>query len=322
MKLIIQIPCFNEENTLSLTLKNIPKKIDGTNKIEIQIIDDGSTDKTLNIAKQYKVDHIVVFKKRQGLAAAFKAGVDNALQNGADIVVNTDADNQYSGQDIGKLVEPIINGKAEIVIGCRPINKHQEFSFIKKCLQKFGSFVLRKLSNTNVKDATSGFRAYSRESLLHLNIYSRFSYTIETLIQAGYNNLKVDSVDIHVNPKTRESRLFNNIFEFIWKQFKTILIIFFVYKSNIFFNTISFISFLLSFILIMRYIILVKFYNAPSNLFWPSIIFSAILTVMSLIFYITGVLATLIATSRKLNEEILYRMRKTETLNYDKNKLI
>lgn len=317
MKLIIQIPCYNEEKTLPQTLSELPKKIDGIDTIEIQIIDDGSTDNTLKVAKIIGVDHIVRFKQNRGLAAAFKAGVDNALNSGADILVNTDADNQYCGEDIEKLVRPIINGKSDIVIGCRPIDNHPEFSFFKKKLQRFGSWVLRKVSKTSIRDAASGFRAYSKDSLLHLNIYSDFSYCMETLIQTGLCNLKISGVDIRVNRKTRESRLFNSIAEYIFRQGKTITIIFILYRANWFFNFISLIIFSVSFFLAARYAFLIIVYGAPAGNFWPTIILSGILLAISIQVYLTGIIASLISSNRKLSEEIIYRVRKLETS--DKN---
>ncbi len=211
MKLIIQIPCYNEEQTLPETFRDLPKSIAGVDLIEVQIIDDGSKDKTIEVAKQLGVHHIVKVKGNRGLANAFKLGVENAIQQGADILVNTDGDNQYRGDQIALLVRPIIEGRAEVVIGSRPIVDHPEFSFIKKKLQLLGSWFLRKVSGLNVRDATSGFRAYSRKALLQTNVYTQFSYTLETLIQAGFNKFAVESVDIQINSKTRPSRLFKNI---------------------------------------------------------------------------------------------------------------
>ena len=207
MKLIIQIPCFNEEQTLPETIGDLPKEIEGVDTIEYQVINDGSTDNTVEVAKSLNVHHVISFPHNRGLALAFRAGVDHALEQGADILVNTDADNQYCGQDIEKLVRPILEGKSEIAIGCRPIKDHPEFSWVKRTLQRFGTWVVNKASGMDVLDATSGFRAYSRSELLHLNLYSSFSYTLETIIQAGYRGSRISSIPINVNQKTRESRL-------------------------------------------------------------------------------------------------------------------
>ena len=313
MKLIIQVPCYNEEKTLPITLADLPKQIEDIDLIEVQIIDDGSTDRTVEVARQAGVHHIVSFKKNRGLAAAFKAGVDNAIAHNADILVNTDGDNQYKGSDIPGLIQPILSGKADMVVGCRPIEDHPEFSFVKKKLQRLGSWVLRKLSNTTIRDAASGFRAYDRNAMLSLNVYSRFSYCMETLIQAGQSNLKVVGVDIGVNPKTRGSRLFSNIFQYVWKQSKTIVGIFILYRANWFFNFVSVIFFLVSLLFIIRYVILTAFFGAPAASFWPTVIFSGILFVVAFQVFLTGLVASLISSVRKLSEDTNFRIKKLET---------
>lgn len=318
MKLIIQIPCYNEEKTLPVTLAGLPKEIDGIDTIEVQIIDDGSTDRTIEVARKFGVDYIVSFKKNRGLAAAFKAGVDNALRNNADVLVNTDGDNQYYGGDIIELIRPIINGEADIVIGCRLISAHPDFSLFKKNLQRIGSWVLGKISNTGIRDVTSGFRAYNREAMLHMNIFSVFSYCLETLIQAGYNNLKISNVDIRVNPKTRESRLFKSNFEYILKSLKTIISIFIIYRSNFFFTFISLLMLFFCAALFFRYLILISLFNSPAGSFWPSIIVAGIFLTAGIFFYLTGILATLIASNRKLEEDIIYRIKKIEIGRLDK----
>lgn len=323
VKLIIQIPCYNEEKTLPLTLADLPQDIEGIDVIELQIIDDGSTDRTVEVAKKAGVHHIVSFKKNRGLAAVFKAGVDNALANKADILVNTDGDNQYRGKDIAKLVQPIIKGEADMVVGCRPIEEHPEFSFLKKKLQMIGSWVLRKVSNTTVRDAASGFRAYDKNAMLSLNIYSRFSYCMETLIQAGLSNLKIASVDIDVNPKTRESRLFKNIFQYVWKQAKTMAGIFILYRANWFFNFVAMFFFMASLLLIGRYVILTVFFGAPAAAFWPTVIFAAILFAIAFQVFLTGLVASLISSVRKLSEDTNYRIKKleAETLKQENPKI-
>ena len=310
MKLIIQIPCYNEESTLPLTFAEFPKIIEGIDKIETQIIDDGSTDHTSKVAKEIGVDHIIKLNKNKGLGFAFKIGAENAIKHGADVLVNTDGDNQYKGSYIKNLVKPIIENQADLVIGCRSIKDHQEFSFIKKILQIVGSFVVRKLSKTKIKDTSSGFRAYSQEALLNLNIHSNYSYCLESLIQLGLKNLKVVGVDIQVNKKTRHSRLFSNIFEYIFKQVKIIINVFLVYRSNLIFNFLALISFLSSVLLLLRYLFLTFYNSAPSEGFWPSLVFAISIFSLSVILYFFGIIASLSITNRILLEEILYTSKK------------
>jgi len=313
MKLIIQIPCYNEEKTLPLTLADLPKSIKGVDRIETQIVDDGSTDGTIETAKRLGVNHIVRFKHNKGLAMAFKAGVDNALAQGADILVNTDGDNQYCGADIAKLVEPIVNGTSDMVIGCRPIDTHPEFSFFKKKLQRLGSWVLRKVSNTTVEDASSGFRAYSREAMIHINVFSSFSYCLETIIQAGYDNLKITTCDIRINRRTRPSRLFRNLIQYLWKSGKTILNIFLLYRSTQLFSFLSLIFLLAGFALVARYLFLISFSSSVAGTFWPTIVLAGVLLAISFQMFLTGLLASLISSNRKLSEEVLLKLRKMES---------
>lgn len=230
MKLIIQIPCFNEENTLPETVRNIPRNIPGVDKVEILIIDDGSTDRTVETARRIGVDHIIRNVSNKGLAQTFITGLDACLKRGADIIVNTDGDNQYKGEDIKKLVAPILDGNAEMVIGDRETGKVKQFSRLKKFLQKTGSAVVSKLAGVEIPDAVSGFRAFSRKAAIRMNVISSYSYTIETVIQAGKKNLTVVSVPIRINPKTRESRLFTSIPEFISSQLSTMLRTYVMYQ--------------------------------------------------------------------------------------------
>ena len=211
MKLIIQIPCYNEADTLEIALNDLPKHIDGIDEIEYLIIDDGSTDKTVEVAVNWGVHHVVHFARNKGLAKGFMAGLDACLSYGADIIVNTDADNQYCGEDIAELVKPILNGTADIVIGERPIDKTPHFSWIKKKLQHFGSWVVRLASRTGVPDAPSGFRAFSRDAAMHINVVNEYTYTLETIVQAGRGKMAVTSVPIRTNPQLRESRLFHSM---------------------------------------------------------------------------------------------------------------
>ena len=226
MKLIIQIPCYNEEENLAKTINNLPKKIKGIDEIEYLLISDGSTDKSVEIAKKNGVHHILDFKVNRGLAKTFMSGIKEALSLGADIIVNIDGDNQYCGADIAKLVKPILDSKADMVIGERQIEK---FSFIKRVLQRLGSFVVRKISHTDVKDAPSGFRAYTRECAMKLNIYNNFTYTLETIVQMGRCNQRIENVKIRSNITTRKSRLFKNSLEYILKSMINVLKAFFIY---------------------------------------------------------------------------------------------
>lgn len=221
MKLIIQIPCFNEEQTLPQTYADLPREITGVDEIEVMIIDDGSTDETVRVARRLGVDHIIRHGGNRGLASSFSTGIRACLQRGADIIVNTDGDNQYCGADIAKLVAPLLRGEATIVLGDRRTNSVSHFSTGKKLLQTIGSMVVRKLSGTDLNDAVSGFRAFSREAAMQLNVITSFSYTVETLIQAGAKRLPVTSVAVRTNPKTRDSRLFRSVRQFVCRQMAT-----------------------------------------------------------------------------------------------------
>jgi glycosyltransferase involved in cell wall biosynthesis len=303
MKLIIQIPCFNEEGTLKQTLDDLPKKINGIDTIEVLIIDDGSSDNTVDEAKKNKVKHIVSHKKNLGLASAFMTGIKYALKNQADIIINTDADNQYSGKDIEKLVKPILSNQADIVIGARPIKNHLEFSILKKFLQLLGSFVVRVISNTSVEDAPSGFRAYSRNAAKKINVFSRYSYTLETIIQAGYSNLTLISVPISVNRKTRESRLFKNMFQYIFRSLSSMLRAFAVYKPFGFFGLMGVLFFLIGFIPFLRF--LYYYFFNPSGEYIQSILFGSVFLIIGFILIIFSFIADLISVNRRLVEKVL-----------------
>jgi glycosyltransferase involved in cell wall biosynthesis len=312
MKLIIQIPCFNEEKTLPLVFADLPKEIPQINTIEYLVIDDGSTDNTIETAKGLGVHHIIQLGSNRGLAYAFSAGIKYALEVGADIVVNTDGDNQYYGGDIEKLVKPIIEGNSDIVVGCRPILKHKEFSPVKKLFQLLGSWVLRRISKTRVKDAPSGFRAFSREACYRFFIYSSFSYTMETLIQAGNSNLRVQSVDVSVNPKTRNSRLFKNIFEHIYRSAGTMLAMYILYRPGRFFFLIGTFFNSIGLALGIRYLYLVFVVAKPDTdrTYLPSLILLAILAFWGIISYLIGILGELIKSIRRQNEELLSNQRR------------
>ena len=238
-KISVVVPCYNEEETLEIALNELPKKIEGIDTIEYLVINDGSLDNTVEVAKKWGVHHIVNFKRNKGLAKGFMAGIDACLKEGADIIVNTDADNQYCGKDIEKLVSPILNEKADIVVGERPIKDIKHFSPLKKRLQHFGSYVVRVVSNTEIPDAPSGFRAYSREAARRLNVINEYTYTLETIVQAGRSKMAMISVPINTNAELRPSRLFNSMFGYVKKSIPTILRAFLMYKPLKFFCTIG-----------------------------------------------------------------------------------
>ena len=310
MKLIIQVPCLNEENTLPITLTHLPKSIEGIDKIEVLIINDGSTDGTVAVARECNVDHIVSFSQRRGLADAFMAGLDACLRHGADIIVNTDADNQYFGPDIVKLVQPILNKEADIVVGDRETDKIAHFSFFKKKLQKIGSWLVRRLSYTDVPDATSGFRAFNREAALKLNIITKFSYTTETLIQAGQKGLKVVSVPVKTNEKLRESRLFSNMFTFLKKSGGTIVRVYSTHEPLKVFFTVGGIIFLIGIIFGIRYLYYESIGEGQGHV--QSVILSSTLMILGFILFFIGLVADLISTNRKLIEDMMYRVKKLE----------
>jgi len=303
MKLIIQIPCYNEEKTLPLTYIDLPKQIEGVDEIETLIINDGSTDRTVDIAKGLGINHIINFKRNKGLAVAFEAGIHKCLELGADIIVNTDGDNQYFGGDISKLVKPIIEKKADVVIGDRQTKNVKHFSPFKRMLQKVGSKVVRRLSGTKINDAVSGFRAYSRESAMKINILTEFSYTIENLIQLGHLKEKIISVPVKTNKKLRSSRLFKNIPSFIVAQLTTIIRAYSNYKALRFFTFFGMLLILPGIIGFARF--LYYFFTEGGEGHIQSLIFStAFLNIGFLIFFI-GIVANIIGTNRKLSEKIL-----------------
>lgn len=310
MKLIIQIPCFNEESTLGITLKDLPKKIQGIDKIEYLIIDDGSNDKTVEVAKENGVSHIVKFKNNKGLAKGFMAGIDAALRLGADIIVNTDADNQYCGMDIEKLVIPILEGRADMVIGERPIMETEHFSPLKKRLQKIGSLVVRIASGTDIPDAPSGFRAYTKECAMKLNVVSDYTYTLETIIQAGMNNMAIQSVEIRTNSELRKSKLFKSMSGYIKRSVVTIVRSFLMYKPLTFFITLGFIIFDLGILLGIRFIYLYATNGGAGNI--QSLILASTLMIIGFQTGVIGLNADIIAGNRKILEDIQYRVRKLD----------
>lgn len=255
MKLIIQIPCYNEAETLEIALNDLPKEIEGIDTIEYLIIDDGCTDKTVEVARKWGVHHVVGFTKNKGLAKGFMAGMDACLRNGADIIVNTDADNQYCAEDISKLIRPILEHKADIVIGERPIDDTEHFSWLKKKLQHFGSWVVRKASHTDIPDAPSGFRAFSRDAAMRINVINDYTYTLETIVQAGRNKMAIVSVPVRTNPELRKSRLFHSMFGYIKKSILTILRALMMYKPLYCFTLVAAVPAIIGFLIGIRFLV-------------------------------------------------------------------
>ena len=310
MKLIIQIPCYNEAGTLAIALSSLPRKIEGFDKVEWLIINDGSEDETVKVAKECGVDHIISFKHNQGLAKGFMAGIKECLKQGADVIVNTDADNQYEAQDIPKLVKPILQHKAEYVIGARPISQTEHFSPAKKFLQKLGSWVVRKASNTDIPDAPSGFRAMSRECAMQLNVYNNYTYTLETIIQAGQKNMAITSIPIRTNEDLRPSRLLSSIPNYIKKSVVTIIRIFVVYKPFRFFMSIAAILLGLGFLLGLRFLYFYFTGNGSGHM--QSVVLAGVLIGIGFQTGLIAFVADLLAVNRKLMEDVQFHVRKKE----------
>jgi glycosyltransferase involved in cell wall biosynthesis len=309
MKLVVQIPCLDEEKTLPEALASIPRRIEGIDEVAVLVIDDGSSDKTSEAARAHGADHIVRFPRHKGLAYGFMAGLDASLQLGADIIVNTDADNQYPGAAIPALIAPILRGEADFVIGDRGVSQVEHFSWTKRRLQEVGSWVVRKVSNTEVPDTTSGFRAMTREAALRLNIVSEFTYTLESIIQAGKKRLAIVSVPI-VSKETRPSRLFSSTFEYVKRSAATIVRIYAMYEPFKLFTLLGGVLLLAGFVLGMRYAYFWWLGEVRGHL--QSAILSVLLLILGFQALQWGILADLIASNRKLLEDLLYRVRKTE----------
>jgi glycosyltransferase involved in cell wall biosynthesis len=310
-KLIIQIPCYNEEATLGMTLAELPRQIPGIDQVEWLIVNDGSSDRTIEVALASGVDHVVSFARNQGLAHAFMAGLEASLKAGADIIVNTDADNQYCAADIPRLVEPILRGEADIVVGARPIRQIKHFSPTKKLLQGFGSWVVRLASKTNVVDAPSGFRAISREAALRLNVFNEYTYTLETIIQAGRQGMAIKSVPIRTNGYLRPSRLVKSIPSYVKRSLLTILRISMTYKPLRFFAILGSIPFSFGFLLGIRWLVLFFLENGTRSRA-PSLILAAILILIGFQLWMFGLVADLMAVNRKVLEDIQLRLRRAE----------
>lgn len=309
MKLIVQIPCLNEEASIGRTIWDIPREIPGIDRVEVLVIDDGSTDGTGKAAVEAGADHVITFSNHKGLARAFMAGIDNCLKRGADIIVNTDSDNQYMGADIPKLIGPILRKEADIVVGDREVETIETFSPVKKYLQKLGSGVVRKLSNTTVLDAASGFRAYDRESAFSINVGSDFSYTLETLIQAGKGSFAVGHVAVRTNSRTRPSRLFDSMYSYLKQSIATLIRIYTMYEPMKVFTLIGSIGIFLGMIIFIRflYFFLVM---AEGRGYIQSLIFAAVFFIVGFQILVIGLLADIIAANRKLTESVLYRVKK------------
>ncbi len=316
MKLIIQIPCYNEAETLEIALNDLPKHIDGIDEIEYLIINDGSRDNTVEVAKNWGVNYVVNFKQNKGLAKGFMAGLDACLRNGADIIVNTDADNQYVGEDIEKLVRPILEGKADMVIGERPIDQTEHFSPLKKKLQHFGSWVVRKASKTDIPDAPSGFRAYSREAAMRMNVVNEYTYTLETIVQAGRNKIPLMSVPIRTNGELRPSRLFSSMFGYVKKSMLTIIRAFLMYKPLMFFTSLGSIMSLIGVILGVRF--LFYYFGGTGAGHIQSLILASMMIILGVMTIIVGLQGDIIAANRKLLEDIQYHVRKIDYDNQEK----
>lgn len=317
MKLIIQIPCYNEAETLEIALNDLPKQIDGIDEIEYLIIDDGCIDNTVEVAKKWGVHHVVSFTRNKGLAKGFMAGLDACLRNGADIIVNTDADNQYCAEDISKLICPILEKRADIVIGERPIDETEHFSWIKKKLQHFGSWVVRKASHTDIPDAPSGFRAFSREAAMRMNVVNDYTYTLETIVQAGRNKMAIMSVPIRTNPELRESRLFHSMMGYVKKSMLTILRAFMMYKPLYCFTLVAIVPSLIGILIGIRF--LVFFFTGQGNGHSQSLMLACTLLIIGFITFVIGMLADVIAANRKIIEDMQYHVRKME---YDDETLV
>jgi glycosyltransferase involved in cell wall biosynthesis len=310
MKLIIQIPCFNEEQTLPETLGDLPREIPGIETVEWLVIDDGSTDRTIEVAREGGVDHVVRLTNNKGLAAAFQAGLDACLKLGADIIVNTDADNQYSAADIPKLVTPIVRGEADLVVGDRVVMAIEHFSPTKKLLQRLGSWVVRRASGTTVPDTTSGFRAYNREAALQVQVVSRFTYTLETVIQAGKMLVAIEHVPIRTNPKLRDSRLFTSISSYVRTNAASIFRIYTMYEPLRVFLTAAAIIGLIAMIVWARFLVL--FVQGEGEGHVQSVVLGSMLFVVAVQLAALGVIGDVLAGSRLLQQRMLERVRRVE----------
>lgn len=310
MKLIIQIPCYNEAETLEIALNALPKHIDGVDVIEYLIINDGSKDNTVEVARNWGVNYIVNFRNNKGLARGFMAGLDACLRNGADIIVNTDADNQYCGDDIEKLIQPILRGEAGMVVGERPIDQTEHFSPLKKKLQHLGSWVVRKASKTDIPDAPSGFRAYSRHTAMRMNVINEYTYTLETIVQAGRQKMAVTSVPIRTNAELRPSRLFSSMFGYVKKSMLTIGRALMMYKPLYCFAWIAGIFGVIGVGIGIRFLVYYFGGNGAGHI--QSLILASMFIIIAVLCGVIGLLGDVISANRKLLEEIQFELRKMD----------
>jgi len=311
LKDVIQIPCLNEEATLPLTLAGLPRTLPGVDAVEVLVVDDGSTDRTVEVARRMAVDHLVVLPRHQGLAGAFRVGLETSLRLGADIIVNTDADNQYDARDIERLVLPILEGRADMVVGDRQVQGIRHFSVVKKLLHRLGDRVMERLSGIELLDSTSGFRAYSREAALRLNVFSKFTYTLETLIQAGKKNLTVAHVKVRVNGKLRESRLFPGLWFYLKRSASTMVRIYSMYEPLKIFSYLGALVAGAGVVLLVRFLFYFLTSAGPVGKL-QSLLTGAILLAMGLLLGLIGIVSDLIAANRQLVEDIQYRIRRME----------
>ncbi len=310
MKLIVQIPAFNEETTIAQTLRDIPKRVDGFTSVETLVIDDGSIDKTAETARKAGATYVVQLKNHRGLSAAFIAGIDACLRAGADVIVNTDADNQYAGADIPKLVAPIVRGTAEVVIGDREVGRSPHMSPFKKMLQRLGSFTVGLASGVNVNDVTSGFRAFSREAAIQINVFNPFTYTLETVIQAGNRNLGVQTVPVRTNAPTRPSRLYSGIGTYLRKSVATIFRVYTTYRPLKTFFAIGSLLMLAGVVLGVRFLIDFARGNGGGHI--QSLILTAVFLITGFYTWLMALIADLIGVNRRLSEEVLIRLKRLE----------
>lgn len=310
MKLIIQIPCYNEANTLEIALNDLPRELEGIDEIEYLIINDGSKDATTEVAKKWGVHHIVSFNQNKGLARSFMAGLDGCLRNGADIIVNTDADNQYCAEDIQRLIQPILDGDADMVIGARPIDETEHFSFLKKKLQHFGSWTVRQASNTDIPDAPSGFRAMTREAAMHINVINDYTYTLETIVQAGRDKIAVTSVPVHTNPELRPSRLLEGIWPYVKKSIVIILRAYMMYQPLKCFTYLACVPLLCGLGIGIRFLYLISMGQGYGHI--QSLILGCTLIIIGVLTFMIGLVSDLMAANRRILSDTQYHIRRME----------
>ena len=315
MKLIIQIPCYNEAQTLAIALAELPRHVTGFEEVQWLVVDDGSSDDTARVAREAGVDHVVVHAVNRGLATAFMTGLNACLKLGADVIVNTDADNQYNAHDIPCLTSPVLAGRADMVVGARPISDTEHFSWVKKKLQRLGSWAVRVASKTRVEDAPSGFRAISRDAAMRLNVFNNYTYTLETIIQAGLSNLRVLSVPIRTNPDLRPSRLVKSNLNYVMRSLATILRVFVIYRPLVLFFSLASVFGLAGVIAGGRFVFF--YFTDGGGGHVQSVVFSALCLILAAVLALMGVVGELVATNRKLLESLKYQVRQLQHTKLD-----